>query len=203
MKRLFDIAFAGLLVVMASPVLLLAAAAVGLTSPGGVIYRAKRAGKDGQPFTMYKFRTMVSGADRGAKVTLKGDSRITGIGRLLRMTKLDEFPQLFNVLKGEMSFVGPRPEDPALVDRYYTPRMRESLRYLPGLTSPGSLAYVEGLGDNLPDTDDMDVYAEKVLGPKLEHDLAYFTRQSVAGDIGILLRTVWVVGKAVLMGRSQ
>lgn len=203
MKRLLDLVLAGLLMVVAAPVLVLAAAAVGLTSPGGVVYRAKRAGKGGVPFTMYKFRTMVSGADRGAKVTLKSDSRITGIGRLLRMTKLDEFPQLINVLKGDMSFVGPRPEDPALVERYYTPRMRKTLDYLPGLTSPGSLAYVEGLGDNLPDTDDMTIYAERVLAPKLEYDLAYFERQSVLGDVAILFRTVWVVGRAVLMGRSH
>ncbi len=203
MKRVFDILFAGSLLLAALPVLAVAALAVALTSPGGVLYRARRAGKDGAPYTMYKFRTMTADADRGAPVTLRGDNRVTPVGRLLRMTKIDELPQLVNVLRGEMSVVGPRPEDPKLVARYYTPRMRQSLAYKPGLTSPGTIAYMEGLGANLPETNDMTVYAQQVLEPKLEVDLAYFPHQTLAGDISVVMRTVRTVVRAVLLRRHQ
>lgn len=199
MKRLFDISFAVVLLVVASPLLLIAALAVMATSPGGVLFHAKRVGKGGVPYIMYKLRTMTSGAEKGAPVTLRGDSRITPVGKLLRISKLDELPQLFNVLNGDMSVVGPRPEDPCLVEKYYDARMRQTLDYKPGLTSPGTILYIRELSKMLPDTNDMDTYARLVLMPKLEHELSYFPNQSLVGDIAIITKT----GLSILAAVAQ
>jgi lipopolysaccharide/colanic/teichoic acid biosynthesis glycosyltransferase len=203
MKRAIDIAFSAILLIVTLPVMACAALAIRLSSPGGVFYRATRMGKDGNLFKLYKFRTMVSGADKGTKVTLRKDPRVTNTGHVLRMTKIDELPQLLNVLRGEMSIVGPRPEDPVLVNRYYTNELRQTLRFLPGLTSPGTLAYLNGLGDSMPSDDNMDIYASQVLTPKLQLDLAYFRHQSILGDIKIILKTLVSVVQAVLARRSQ
>lgn len=124
-KRLFDMVCAALGLLGLSPVLLLCALLVGLTSPGGVLFRQERVGKDGVPFTIYKFRSMRKD-NAGLKISTSSDSRITPVGRILRKTKLDELPQLWNVLKGDMSFVGPRPEVREYTD-LYTPEQRQVL----------------------------------------------------------------------------
>src|SRR5690554_6709968 len=137
-KRLFDLAVATLGLVATSPLLLLAMALVPLASPGPAIYRARRAGRGGVPFTMYKLRTMHVGVP-GGPITGRDDPRVFPLGRLLRVTKLDELPQLVNVIRGEMSIVGPRPEDPDVVADSYTPLQMETLSVRPGLADPGSM----------------------------------------------------------------
>src|SRR5579863_1302692 len=140
-KRLFDMFFAAFGLVIFSPVMLIAALLIKLEDRGPVMYRQRRVGKDGQPFTILKFRSMVVDADKaGALVTRHGDKRTTRAGRVLRKFKLDELPQLWNVLVGEMSFVGPRPEVPRYVDRYTT-EQREILKLKPGITDMATVLF--------------------------------------------------------------
>jgi lipopolysaccharide/colanic/teichoic acid biosynthesis glycosyltransferase len=141
MKRLFDMTFAALGLVVLSPLFVVLAMAVKLSSRGPVLFRQERVGKDGRPFYIVKFRSMVVNAeDLGLGVTRDGDPRITAMGRFLRKTKLDELPQLWNVLVGEMSFVGPRPEVPRYVAQY-TPEQRRVLALKPGITDLATLEF--------------------------------------------------------------
>ncbi|HET9997585.1 MAG TPA: sugar transferase, partial [Nocardioides sp.] len=127
--------------VLLSPVLVMIAAAVSLSSPGGVIYRQVRVGQGGLPFRILKFRTMVDGADRlAANISPAGDPRITPVGRVLRSSYLDELPQLVNVVRGDMRLVGPRPETPEYV-ALYTPDERRVLEVKPGLVGPSTVAF--------------------------------------------------------------
>jgi lipopolysaccharide/colanic/teichoic acid biosynthesis glycosyltransferase len=143
LKRVFDLCFAAAGLVLLSPVLLLLAALVKLSDGGPVFFRQQRVGQGGQPFWIVKFRTMVVNAEKaGPQVTRDADPRITRIGRLMRKLKLDELPQLWNVLVGDMSFVGPRPEVPRYVERY-TPAQRRVLELKPGITDPASLEFRE------------------------------------------------------------
>src|SRR6478672_6127594 len=140
-KRVYDACFAVLGLILLSPLLVLIALMVKLGDRGSVFYRQKRIGQYGVPFLIIKFRTMVPDADkRGLSITSNGDRRITRVGRLLRKTKLDELPQLWNVLRGEMSLVGPRPEVPRYVE-LYTPEQRTILNYKPGITDLASLRF--------------------------------------------------------------
>ncbi len=188
-QRIVDILAAGAGLLLLSPVFLLIGAAVKLGDGGPVFYRSKRVGRGGKLFSIYKFRSMVQGAERmGGGLTVRGDRRVTRVGRLLRAHKLDELPQLLNVLKGDMSLVGPRPEDPGFVARY-TPEQREILRYRPGITSPASLQYKneeELLGGGDTET----LYLEKILPDKLSMDLAYLTRRTVRSDLVVIVRTI-------------
>ena len=140
-KRVFDIVVASLTLLAALPVLAVAALAIRLASPGPVLHRAARAGRDGRPFTMLKLRTMhvAPPGESGSRITDPADPRVFPVGALLRRTKIDELPQLVNVLRGEMAIVGPRPEDPEIVRKHYSPTHRETLRVRPGLVSPGSI----------------------------------------------------------------
>lgn len=181
------LAAAGLFVL--SPVLLLVALAIKLYDGGTVFYRAQRVGKDGKLFTLLKFRTMVENADRiGAAITTSGDGRITPFGRFLRRYKLDELPQLVNVLKGEMSLVGARPEDPRFV-ALYDDVQRQVLAFRPGITSPASLEYRDESsllqGESWHQT-----YVNVILPRKLAMDLSYLQRRTLSGDIKIILRTL-------------
>jgi len=191
-KCIFDgvIALLGLLVV--SPLFLLVAPILKLDSPGPVFYRAERIGKDGVPFHLYKFRSMVADADRrGPGITAEGDRRVTRVGAFLRRTKLDELPQLINVLKGEMSLVGPRPEDPRYVARY-TPEQRQVLAVRPGITSAASLAYRHE--EQLLSGEDWEtIYRTKVLPDKLATDLAYLEQRTLGSDLKLILRTIAAV----------
>jgi lipopolysaccharide/colanic/teichoic acid biosynthesis glycosyltransferase len=176
------------------PLLLAIAVAVKSRDGGPVFYRARRVGKNGRPFYLYKFRTMVVGADRlGPGITADGDGRITRLGRFLRCTKLDELPQLINVLKGDMSLVGPRPEDPRYVARY-TAEQRRVLNVRPGITSPASLHYrhEEAL---LPGDNWETVYLQQVMPHKLAIELDYLQRRTLRHDLGLILQTVWAVFK--------
>lgn len=190
-KRLFDIvcSAAGLLVL--SPVLLITALLVGLTSPGGVLFKQERMGKDGIPFTIYKFRSMRKD-NRGLKITTNQDSRITPVGKVLRKTKLDELPQLFNVLKGDMSFVGPRPEVREYTD-LYTEEQRQIFLVRPGITGKASIEF-RNENELLSESEDPNrTYIEEIMPKKLELDMEYIPNASVLYDIGLIFKTLITV----------
>ena len=199
-KRLLDLAVATLGLVATSPLLLLAMVLVPLASPGPAIYRARRAGRGGVPFTMYKLRTMHVGVP-GGPITGRDDPRVFPLGRLLRVTKLDELPQLVNVIRGEMSIVGPRPEDPEVVADSYTPLQMETLSVRPGLASPGSI-YNYTHGERELAGDVADVYARELLPVKLALDLVYVREASLLYDLRVIARTAWVI-LARLAGRGE
>ncbi len=169
-KRIFDLILALAALLVAAPVTALVAAAIRLDSPGPVIYRARRAGLHGVPFDMLKFRTMRAGAATGGpSLTLRSDPRVTRVGRWLRWTRLDELPQLVNVVRGEMSLAGPRPEDPRYVARY-TDEQRQLLGVRPGIVSRSSLQFWNE-GELLSGPDWERTYCEEILPRKLAMEL--------------------------------
>lgn len=182
------LAFVAILVLF--PLLATIGLLVRLHDGGSIVYRGLRVGRHGTLFHLYKFRTMIQDADNaGAAITTSGDTRITPLGRRLRRSKFDELPQLINVLRGEMSFVGPRPEHPAYV-ALYNSEQREILAYRPGITSPASLAYRHE--ENMLSAENWEEqYVQVVLPRKLSIDLAYFKRRTWITDMGVLLRTLW------------
>ncbi len=189
-KRLFDIIFASLGALALAPVFIAIAAAIKLTSPGPVFYRGVRTGLRGRPFRIFKFRTMVVNAEKvGGPSTGKDDPRITSVGGFLRRYKLDELPQLFNVIGGEMSLVGPRPEVPQYTDEY----MGEELLILtvrPGITDYASIKFSrldEVLGSEEPDR----VYEEKVRPVKNALRIKYVKEQSFWGDVSLIFATIF------------
>ncbi len=187
--RWFDVPVALLGLLVLSPVLVLVAVLVKCTSRGPVIYRGRRVGKGGKIFHIYKFRTMVQDADKmGPSVTAASDPRITPVGRWLRRWKLDELPQLVNVLKGDMAFVGPRPESPEYVP-YYTAEQRELLTIRPGITSPATLAH-RNEEEILAGRDLKTAYLHEVLPRKLNTDLAYFQNRTFLRDLALIVATV-------------
>lgn len=187
-KRALDLLISGVGLVLLSPLMLILAIWIKQDSPGPVFYRSERVGKDGRPFRMYKFRTMVLEADSiGPAVSYRDDPRITKAGRFLRRTKLDELPQLINVLEGEMSLVGPRPEDPSYV-AHYSAEQREVLRLRPGVTGPTQLEYRDESSMLERGTADED-YVARIMPEKLKRDLQYVRNRSLALDIKILWQT--------------
>ena len=184
MNRAFDlpVALAGL--VMTSPIVAAAAIAVKLDSSGPAFFSGPRVGRGGKLFEIHKLRTMRSAS--GPSVTAADDPRITRVGRFLRRTKLDELPQLWNVVKGDMSLVGPRPEHPDYVARW-SPSERALLAVRPGITGAAALAYVDeeqllaGRGES--------TYVEEVMPRKLALELRYLGRATFASDMAILLKT--------------
>ena len=192
-KRVLDVAVAGIGLAIILPLLILIAGLVAGTSPGGVLYRGTRTGRHGRQFRILKFRTMHANAERlGTTTTLK-DPRVTPIGRILRATKLDELPQLVNVLRGEMSLVGPRPEVPEHTD-VYTDAEREILDVPPGITDYASLHFAD-LARHLGTTDPHGEYVRRVRGEKNALRLAYVRDRSFGTDARILIRTLWLVAR--------
>jgi lipopolysaccharide/colanic/teichoic acid biosynthesis glycosyltransferase len=188
-RRLIDVAVSSAGLLLLAPVLLVIGGLVKLDSRGPMLYAARRIGKDGRVFRLYKFRSMVATADReGPGITAAGDRRITAVGRFLRRTKLDELLQLINVLVGDMSLVGPRPEDPRYV-AYYTPAEREVLRVLPGITSAASLTYRDE-SSLLSGADWEDRYIHEILPHKLAIELEYVGHRTLGRDLGLIARTV-------------
>jgi len=192
-KRLLDAITAAVGLLLLSPLLIILAALVKIASLGPVFYRQERVGLRGQVFRIVKFRTMHQDADqRGPAITSTGDPRVTTVGRLLRRLKLDELPQLWNVLKGEMSFVGPRPEVPRYV-LSYSPAQRRVLSVRPGITDPASIAYRRE-EELLVGHADLDrYYREVVLPGKLNMNLEYLDRMSFVYDLSLLVRTAVAV----------
>jgi lipopolysaccharide/colanic/teichoic acid biosynthesis glycosyltransferase len=188
-RRIFDVAVASAALALCSPLLLVAMAAIRLESPGSPIYRQRRVGRDGRPFDVLKLRTMVTGAEhigRGLAVS-EGDTRITRVGRVLRRTSLDEIPNLVNVLRGDMSIVGPRPTVPVQVDRY-TERQRGRLAVKPGITG---WAQVNGR-------------AALAWDERIELDLWYIEHRSWRLDLQILWRTARMIlgGEGLYRGET-
>jgi lipopolysaccharide/colanic/teichoic acid biosynthesis glycosyltransferase len=187
-SRLLDISLSLIAVILLSPVLLLAALVVKCSSSGPIFYRARRVGKDGRLFDVYKFRTMVvDAAARGPRVTRSGDTRVTGAGRFLRRSKVDELPQLFNVLKGDMSLVGPRPEDPRYVKSYSQDQL-QVLRVKPGITSPATVLHRHE-EQMLTGPDWETRYRNEILPAKVQIELNYLSRRTLSQDLLILAQT--------------
>lgn len=182
---------AAICALVVSPVVAISALAIKVASPGPAVFRTPRAGKDGEVFTMYKLRTMHRGPVGDARITSRDDERVFAIGRWLRRLKLDELTQLVNVVRGEMAIVGPRPEDPSIVEDQYTPFMRESLGVRPGLTSPGSLAYYadEAMLPSDP-VAAQNLYFAELLPRKIALDMVYVQNRSRRYDAELVIRTI-------------
>ena len=192
MTRALDVTVALLSLLLLSPVLILVAVAVKLSSPGSVLFGQERVGRGQVSFRLLKFRSMSSGpAGAGDLVTGRDDPRVTPLGRFLRRTKLDEVPQLWNVLRGEMSLVGPRPEVPRYV-AYFTDAQRAVFSARPGLTDPATLQFrdEEDLLARVPPEERERYYLDHVLPAKLDINLKYLKRRSFWSDLGVLGRTL-------------
>lgn len=193
LKRAFDVLFASTALVLLMPLLLVFALVVATGSPGGAFFRQVRVGRHGREFRLLKFRSMQPGSEALGQLTIGGrDPRITGVGHFLRRTKLDELPQLWNVLKGDMSVVGPRPEVPRYV-ALYTPEQQVVLSVRPGITGMASLDYVDE-NELLARSDDPErTYVEEVMPAKLALDLRYVRERSFALDLRIIAATLRLI----------
>ena len=193
LKRIFDIVVSLVLIVLLSPLLLVLSILIVLDSKGGVFYRQERVTQYGRKFRIFKFRTMVADADKiGTQVTVSNDSRITRVGSVIRKYRLDEIPQLFNILLGEMSLVGTRPESTHYV-KHYAPEMYATLLLPAGVTSEASIMYKDE-ADLLDKADDVDkVYIEKVLPGKMRYNLESISNFSFIKEIGTMFKTVLAV----------
>ena len=191
-KRAVDVVLAAVAGVVTAPLQLLIAVAVRVHDRGPILHRATRLGLGTEPFTLYKFRTMRPGSDLvGPGITRAGDQRVTTLGRWLRRTKLDELPQLYNVLKGDMSIVGPRPEDPRYLTQY-SPELRQIFSYKPGITSPATIEFrdEEALLDI---ADPEDTYLSDILPRKVAMDLEYARHATTRDDVKVLIRTLGAI----------
>lgn len=211
-KRVIDIIVAGCALTAAVPLLLIAAVGIWLTSPGPILYRAQRIGRDrrrlpakwprggqlperrqpgyrGREFTMLKFRTMRMDANVADPITSHADPRVFPFGAWMRATKIDELPQLLNVIRGDMALVGPRPEAPEIVYSYYTADDLATLQVLPGLTSPGTIYYYTHCESILATDAVVDHYVQRLLPVKLALDRVYIKHATVVYDIRVILRT--------------
>lgn len=190
MRRLVDVLGSAVLLVLSAPLLLPAALAIKWSSPGPLLYRATRAGVEGEPFDMLKLRTMHVGDGSGGRITAREDPRVFAAGRVLRRTKLDEVPQLVNVIRGDMSLVGPRPEDITIVREHYTAWMLESLRVRPGVTGPGSLNYFADESDLPADPAEAErQYLTRLLPRKVALELVYVRNESTSYYLELIVRT--------------
>lgn len=189
-RRLLDLTVAAMLLLLLAPLLLVVAIAIAVDSPGPVFYRCRRAGQGGGAFRMLKFRKMPVEA-RGPALTLAGDARFTRVGRFLAPSKLDELPQLWNVLRGEMSLVGPRPEDPKFV-RLLSREYEDVLRARPGITGLCQLAFARE-GEILDPADPEGDYVERLLPQKIAMDRLYTAQCSFLANLRILRWTVVAV----------
>ena len=192
-KRFFDVTVASVMLVLLSPVLLVLAFLIAKDSKGGVFYRQERVTQYGRKFRIFKFRTMVANADKiGTQVTVQNDNRITKIGEKLRKYRLDELPQLFNIILGDMSFVGTRPESTHYV-KCYTPEMYATLLLPAGVTSEASIRYKDE-AELLDQADNVDeVYVKEVLPGKMKYNLDEIRKFSWWREIGTMVRTVVAV----------
>ncbi|WP_101542663.1 sugar transferase [Bacteroides cutis] len=189
MIRCFDVLFSLLGILLLSPVFLILYISIRLESKGGGVYRQQRVGRYGKDFYVYKFRSMRVGADRQGLITVGGrDPRITRIGYFIRKYKLDELPQLFNVLKGDMSLVGPRPEVRKYVD-LYTDEQRRVLSVRPGITDYASIEYVDE-NKILGQAEDADkAYQEQIMPDKIRYNMRYIDNRSIKEYFKIIFLT--------------
>ena len=189
MKRAFDILFAVCFLVVFSPVYLLTWIIIRMVSPGPAIYKAKRVGKGGRLFDCYKFRSMRVDSGKVRLTTLENDDRIFPFGKFIRKAKIDEMPQVVNILKGEMSVVGPRPEDQENAEKVYVGEYKQILDVKPGLTSTASL-YDYTHGELF---EDEELYEKVFLPKKLKLELYYVNHRSFCYDILLVLKTAWLI----------
>lgn len=188
-KRCFDLLFAVLFLIVFSPIYLLTIIIIKIVSPGSAIYKAMRVGEDGKLFTCYKFRSMRVDSGKVRLTTLENDDRIFPFGKFIRKTKIDEMPQVVNILKGEMSVVGPRPEDQENAEKVYVGEFKHIMNVKPGLTSTASL-YDYTHGELFEDEEQY----EKVFMPKkLKLELYYVNHRSVWYDLVLVLKTAWLI----------
>ncbi len=189
MKRAFDLLFAVCFLVVFSPVYLLTYIIIKMVSPGPAFYKAKRVGVNGKVFDCYKFRSMRVDSGKVRLTTLQNDDRIFPFGRFIRKTKIDEMPQTLNILFGDMSVVGPRPEDTVNADKMYQGEYKHILDVKPGLTSPASLYdYTHG-----EEYEDEELYEKEFVPQKLQLELYYVKHQSFWYDIKLILKTAWLI----------
>ncbi|MDD7438331.1 MAG: sugar transferase [Bacteroidales bacterium] len=190
MKWIFDRAVALVGLILLSPLLIMVAMLIAIKMPGGpILFKQKRVGQYGKLFTMIKFRSMTMGHS-GNSISVAGESRITPLGATLRKYKLDELPELWNVLKGDMSFVGPRPDVPGYVDKLVG-KDREILQLKPGITGPASLKY-KNEEEILAHVDDPQRYNDEVIFPdKVRINREYLHNRTFAGDIKIIFDTIF------------
>ena len=201
-KRLFDILASSAALLIFSPVILLAAIGVKLSSRGPAFYLSQRAGRGNRPFTLYKLRTMHVRSEGGSAITGASDPRVFAFGSLLRKTKIDELPQLLNIIQGDMSVVGPRPEDPGNVERFYDELGMSTLDARPGLSGIGSIYYYTHgekllVGDNTEE-----IYANDLLPIKLALEAVYLKQQTLLYDVELILRTIVAIGQ-IAMGKRD
>ena len=188
-KRCFDLLFAVCFLVVFSPVYLISWLTIKIVSPGPAIYKAERVGKNGKLFKCYKFRSMRVDSGKVRLTTLENDDRIFPFGRFIRKAKIDEMPQVVNILKGEMSVVGPRPEDKENADKVYVGEFVHILDVKPGLTSTASL-YDYTHGERF---EDEELYEKEFLPKKLKLELYYVNHRSLEYDIMLVLKTAWLI----------
>lgn len=189
-KRSFDIVFSFLGIIALLPTFIIISLLVGLTSKGGVFYKQKRVGKDNKDFTLYKFRSMKVNSDKKQLITVgEKDNRVTKVGYIIRKYKLDELPQLFNVLKGNMSFVGPRPEVRYYVDMY-SDEQKQVLSVRPGITDIASIEYRNENALLEKADNPQEFYIKEVMPKKLELNRQYIISQSFIGDIKLIFKTI-------------
>jgi lipopolysaccharide/colanic/teichoic acid biosynthesis glycosyltransferase len=189
MKRLFDILFSGVMLLLFLPVFILIAVAISVDSRGGVFFGQVRVGKDGDHFRMWKFRTMRPQAEQAGQLTVgSSDRRITRVGYFLRKLKVDELPQLWNVFKGDMSVVGPRPEVPRYV-ALYTEEQRRVLSIRPGITDYASLQYFSESDLLAASTHPEQTYIEEIMPAKLNLNLEYVSNYGLIEDLKIIVLT--------------
>lgn len=189
LKRCFDLLFAVFFLVVFSPVYIISWLIIKIVSPGPAIYKAERVGKDGKLFKCYKFRSMRVDSGKVRLTTLENDNRIFPFGKFIRKTKIDEMPQVVNILKGEMSVVGPRPEDEANADKVYVGEYVHILDVKPGLTSTASL-YDYTHGEKFEDEES---YEKAFMPKKLKLELYYVTHRSFWYDIELVLKTAMLI----------
>ncbi|WP_064965593.1 sugar transferase [Tenacibaculum ovolyticum] len=180
-------------ILILSPVLIFVIIGILISDFGPIIYTAKRAGKNGKVLGVLKFRSMRVSNKKESKITSKNDSRIFGFGKFIRLIKVDELPQLFNILKGEMNIIGPRPEDLSIVQDHYDDIMKESLMVNPGLASPGSLYNYTHIEDSLNESNVEETYIKKILPLKVKIDVVYVRNKSFFYDLTIIMKTVIII----------
>lgn len=194
LKRIFDFTMSSLLLLGLSPILFIIAICVKLDSPGNAIFKQKRITRYGKEFYIYKFRTMYQGSERGSQVTINNDVRITKVGRVLRQYRIDELLQLINILKGEMSFVGTRPEVKKYVE-CYSDEMYATLLLPAGVTSLASIKYKDE-DRLLSDSSDLDnTYINEILKDKMKFNLEYIDKFSIWYDFRLMISTIFAVLK--------
>lgn len=194
MKRIFDITTSFLVILVLSPLFIIISIIILLESRGGFFYGQIRVGKDGKEFRLLKFRSMKVNSDLKGQLTVGNDPRVTPFGRFIRKTKLDEFPQLINILAGDMSVVGPRPEVPKYV-KLYTQEQKTVLSVRPGLTDLASIEYFNEQ-EKLGESDDPEkLYIEEIMPEKLKLNLKYIKSQSIKNDVKIIFKTIGKIFK--------